>query len=73
MKKNTALSPETGPDEQLQQRVADLERRLVELHSRLPAHSIPSSMLVELDELDEQLAAVRRQLGEKGKVEAGTP
>lgn len=73
MRKNRAVSPETGPDEQLQQHAADLERRLADLQSRLPAHSIPPSMLVEMDELDAQLAEARRQLGEKGKVEAGIP
>jgi len=65
LRKNGAVSPETGPDAQLQQQVAGLEKRLADLQDRLPAHSIPPSMLAEMDELDAQLAEARRQLGDK--------
>ena len=36
-----------------------LERQLADLKARLPAHSIPPSMMMELDELEEQLAELR--------------
>jgi len=36
--------------------VEELERRLADLKARLPAHSIPPSMMIALDELEEQLA-----------------
>jgi len=65
LRKSREVPPETGPDEPLQQHVADLERRLADLQSRLPAHSIPPAMLAELDELDNQLAEARRQIGER--------
>ena len=42
-------------------RVVELERRIAELKARLPRHSIPPSMLLELDELEEQLAQARRE------------
>jgi anti-sigma-K factor RskA len=58
---NREVPPDITPDEQLQQHIAGLERRLAELQSRLPAHSIPPAMLAELDELDSQLAEARRQ------------
>jgi DNA repair exonuclease SbcCD ATPase subunit len=41
--------------------VARLERQLSDLQSRLPAHSLPASMMAELDELEEALAEARRQ------------
>jgi hypothetical protein len=42
-------------------RVAELEQLIAELRARLPRHSIPPSMLLELDELEEQLAQARRE------------
>jgi hypothetical protein len=42
-------------------RVAKLERQLADLQARLPAHSVPPSMIAELDELEEALARARRQ------------
>ncbi len=42
-------------------RVAELEKQLADLQARLPAHSVPPSMIAELDELEEELALARRQ------------
>lgn len=39
----------------------ELEQQLADLQARLPAHSIPPSMIAELDELEEALAQARRQ------------
>ncbi len=47
---------------ELTQRVAKLEAQINDLQARLPAHSIPPSMLLHLDELEEQLAQVRAAL-----------
>ena len=33
-----------------------LESRLADLKARLPAHSVPPSMIIELEDLEEQLA-----------------
>ena len=41
-------------------RVAELEKQLADLQARLPAHSIPPSMIAELDELEEALILARR-------------
>lgn len=46
----------------LRRRAAELDRRLEELKSRFPAHSIPPAMLAELDELDLQLAETLAEL-----------
>jgi anti-sigma-K factor RskA len=43
-------------------RVSELEQRLADLLARLPAHSVPPSMIAELDELEEALAQAQRQL-----------
>jgi hypothetical protein len=50
-------STTTSPGEQER----ELEQRLADLQKRLPKHSIPASMMIELEELEEALAAVRRQ------------
>lgn len=42
-------------------RVDELEKQLVDLQARLPAHSIPASMIAELDELEAELALAKRQ------------
>ena len=43
----------------------ELARRLADLKARLPAHSIPPSMMMELDELEEQLDAIRVESDKK--------
>jgi hypothetical protein len=41
--------------------IVDLERRIVELKARLPKHSIPPAMLIELEDLEEELIAAREE------------
>lgn len=50
--------------EELTRRIAGLRVQIADLQARLPAHSTPPSMLVRLDELEEQLAEARRALAE---------
>lgn len=52
-------------DLQTKAQIEKLERRLADLKARMPAHSIPPSMMIVLDELEEQLAEL--QAGEKRK------
>ena len=40
-------------------RIAELERRIAELRARLPRHTPTTRMLVELDELEDELAQLR--------------
>ena len=47
-------------------RLAELERRIADLKARLPKHSSPPSMLIELEELEEALEVARRQATEGG-------
>jgi len=53
------------------ERIEELEKRIAELKSRWPAHSVPPTMLQQLDELDEELErelkrATREQDDAKG-------
>lgn len=53
-----------GNKQQLEQQLALLESRLVDLQARLPAHSISSRLLAELDEIDEEISKIKSQLEE---------
>ncbi len=37
-------------------RIRELEQRIAELKARLPRHSVPASMLMQLEELEDELA-----------------
>ncbi len=41
--------------------VAELERRLADAQARLPKHSTPMNMLLELEELEEALVRARAE------------
>ena len=38
--------------------IKKLEAQLADLKARLPAHSVPPSMMIELDELEDELATL---------------
>ena len=40
-------------------RIAELERRIAELRARLPKHSVPPAMIIELEDLEDELAQLR--------------
>jgi len=48
--------------DQLEKKITDLEARRDDLIARLPAHSIPTSMIVELDEIEDQLSQAKLQM-----------
>jgi hypothetical protein len=54
-------------NENAQTRVAELERRIADLKARLPKHSAPPSMLIELDDLEDELEQVRTELAQEGE------
>jgi hypothetical protein len=43
------------------ERIAQLEKEIAELTARLPKHSVPAAMLIELEELEEELEALKAQ------------
>lgn len=47
---------------ELENKIIELETRRDDLISRLPAHSIPPSMIVELDEIEVQLTQAKLQM-----------
>ena len=52
-------------DNELESKRKELQRRLADLQARLPAHSIPPSMMMEWDELEEQLDLIRVESDKK--------
>ncbi len=44
------------------QRIIELKQRLADLQTRLPAHSVPPAMMIEMEEIEEELARLRRIL-----------
>ena len=46
----------------LERLIIELEARREDLLSRLPAHSIPPSMIAELDEIEDQLSQAKIQI-----------
>jgi len=42
--------------------IETLEKKMIELKARLPSHSIPPALIIELDDLDEQLSDAKQRL-----------
>ena len=53
---------EKGPDH-----IEELEKRIADLKARWPAHSVRSSMVQELEELEERLERARKETGKPGR------
>ncbi len=43
------------------ERIAQLEKEIQELKARLPAHSVPAAMIIELEDLEDELETLRAQ------------
>jgi hypothetical protein len=48
-------------------RTAELEARIADLKARLPKHSVPASMLIELDDLEEEWEQARAEMAQRGR------
>lgn len=44
------------------QRIAEIKRQLADLEARLPAHSVPPAMVMEMEALEAELAQLQRGL-----------
>ena len=42
------------------ERIRQLEREIAKLKARLPKHSVPPAMIVELEELEDELERLRQ-------------
>jgi hypothetical protein len=47
------------------ERINELKRQIADLEARLPQHSIPPAMLIELEELEEALKRARLDRAEE--------
>ncbi|RPI97276.1 MAG: hypothetical protein EHM39_09745 [Chloroflexi bacterium] len=51
-----------NPSDPRAERLAALERDHAELTARLPAHSIPASLLLRIEALEDEIAALRAEM-----------
>ena len=51
--------------EALEKEIKDLTQRLQEARARIPQHDIPPGLMAEVDEMEEELAALQAQLKPK--------
>ena len=47
----------------LEERITEVERELENAQARIPKHSPPVSLLIEIDEAEDELAELRKQQG----------
>lgn len=62
MKKRAEIDNNGGSEMELQA----IRDRIADLRSRLPKHSVPVRMILELEELEEELARLESPHGETG-------
>lgn len=43
----------------IETQIVKVEKQIADLRARLPRHSVPPSMMIELEELEEELARLR--------------
>ncbi len=48
------------------ERIAQLEKEIDELRARLPRHSVPMAMMIALEELEEELKALKARAAQHG-------
>jgi hypothetical protein len=43
------------------ERIAQLKKQIAELEARLPKHSVPAAMIIELEDLEDELENLKAQ------------
>jgi len=43
------------------EKVKEIEAKIADLQARMPVHSIPATMLIELEELEEELERAKKE------------
>jgi HAMP domain-containing protein len=43
-------------------RVAYLEKRIADLNARMPKHSVPAAMIIELEDLEDELDELKTEV-----------
>lgn len=46
------------------ERIAQLRKQIAELESRLPRHSVPAAMIIELEDLEDELESLTAQVSD---------
>lgn len=54
--------PDNPTSDERASRLAALEREHAERVASLPAHSVPASLLIRIEELEDQIAALRAEI-----------
>jgi hypothetical protein len=44
------------------ERIAQIEAELAELQARLPKHSVPPTMIIEMEDLEDELDVLRKRI-----------
>lgn len=57
--------------EDLEARLRELEKKLHDLKARWPRHSVPPGMAMELEELEEEIGRIRKELSSSREPEHG--
>jgi len=57
--------------ESLEVKLKELEKRLSDLKARWPRHSVPASMAMEFEELEEEIERIRKELSSSREREHG--
>ena len=47
-----------------EEQIAQLEKEIAELTARLPKHSVPAAMIIELEDLEDELEALKARQSE---------
>jgi hypothetical protein len=56
-----------GLEPAIARRIAEIEQLLADLEARLPAHSVPPAMIMEMEALEEELERLRRESEKLGR------
>lgn len=46
----------------IEEQIAQLEKQITELQARLPKHSVPAAMMIELEDLEDELERIKAQM-----------
>ena len=49
------------------ERIQQLKKEIEQWQNQLPRHSVQASMLIHLEDLEEELAALEKEIGESGE------
>ena len=55
-----------SPNDPRATRLAALKREYAERRASLPAHSVPASQMIRLEELEDEIAALRAEITSEG-------